>query len=52
VDCITLSGEGDAVFDLERHLGAEMVPEVLADAGEMTNDGYAKLLQLVLRADA
>jgi hypothetical protein len=32
--------------------GAEMVPEVLADAGEMTNDGYAKLLQLVLRADA
>ena len=29
-----------------------MVPEVLANAREMTNDGYAKLLQLVLGANA
>src|SRR5271163_4269373 len=47
-----MSGKGDAVFDLERHLGAEVVPEVLADAREMTNNGYAKLLQLVLGANA
>src|SRR5689334_13403186 len=46
-----MSSERDAVFDLERHLGAEMVPEVLADPGEMTNHGYAKLLQLVLGAN-
>src|SRR6202040_1815333 len=47
-----MSGEGDAVFDLEGHLRAEVVPEVLADAREMTNGGYARLLQLVLGADA
>ena len=44
--------EGDAVFDLEGQLGAEVVPEVLADAGEMMHRGYPKLLKLVLGADA
>src|SRR6201981_680192 len=47
-----MSSERDAVFDLERHLGAEVVREVLADPGEMMNHGYAKLLQLVPGADA
>src|SRR5690349_11164917 len=47
-----MRSERDAVFDLEHHLRAEMIPEVLADPGEMTNHGYAKLLQLVLGANA
>jgi hypothetical protein len=46
-----MSSEGDAVFDLEGHLRADVVTEVLADAQKMTNGGYAKLLQLVLGAD-
>ena len=47
-----MRGEGDAVFDLEGHLGAEVVHQVLADAGEMTNRWYPELPQLVLGADA
>src|SRR6266852_8686441 len=50
--CIAMSSEGDAVFDLEGHLGAEVVHKVLADTGEMTKRLYPELLQLVLRADA
>jgi hypothetical protein len=46
------SSEGDAFFDLEGHLGAEVIPEVLSDAGEMMNRGYPTWLQLVLGADA
>src|ERR1700730_10453467 len=49
---IAMGSEGDAVLDLEGHLGAEVVHQVLADAGKMTNHRYAKLLQLVRRADA
>jgi hypothetical protein len=44
--------EGDAVFDLEVQLGAEVVPEILADAGEMLHRGDPKGLQLVRGADA
>ena len=47
-----MSLERNAVLDLEGHLGAEVVPEVLADAGEMTNRRYAELPQMVLGADA
>src|SRR5712691_13359079 len=43
--------EGDAVFDLESHLGAEMIPEVLSYTRELMNDGYPKWLQLVFGAD-
>src|SRR5262245_185253 len=45
---IDISCEGDAVFDLEGQLSAEVVPEVLADAGEMMHRGYPKVLQVVL----
>jgi hypothetical protein len=47
-----MSSYGNAVFHLEGHLGAEVVPEVLAYAGEMTDRVYPKLQQLVLRPDA
>src|SRR5436309_13665575 len=36
VRCVARSSKRDAVVDLERRLGAEVVPEALADAGEMT----------------
>jgi hypothetical protein len=52
VHCIGGSREGDAVFDLEGHLGAEVVHEVLSDAGELTNRGYPEVLQVVLGANA
>ena len=48
---ITISSERDAVFDLEGHLGAEVVHQVLADAGKMVNRRYPKLPQLVRGAD-
>jgi hypothetical protein len=35
VHCIAMSSKGNAVFDLERHLGGEMIPEILAHAGEI-----------------
>jgi len=44
---IDIRMEGDAVFDLEGHLGAEVIPQVLSDARELTHDGYPKWLQLV-----
>jgi hypothetical protein len=44
--------EGDAIFDLEGQLGAEVIPEVLADAREMLHDGDPKGLQVVRGADA
>ena len=46
------SREGDAFFDFEGNLGAEVVPEVLSYSGEMMNRGYPKWLKLVLGADS
>ena len=48
---ITISSERDAVFDLEGHLGAKVVHQVLADAGKMVNRRYPKLPQVVGGAD-
>src|SRR5580704_11844940 len=50
--CIAMCSQGDAVFDLEGRLCAEVVHQVLADARKMTNHGYPELLQVVFRADA
>ena len=49
---IDTRSERDAVFDLESHLGAEVVHEVLSDAGELVHEGYPKLLQMALGANA
>lgn len=49
---IAMRSERDAVFDLEGGLGAEVIHQILADAGEMTNRGYPKLPQMLLGANA
>jgi hypothetical protein len=45
---VAVSRKAHAVFDLEGRLGAEVVHEVLAGAGEMINRGDPELPQLVL----
>src|SRR5271169_6965430 len=44
--------ERDAVLDLEGRLGAKVVHQVPADAGEMMDRRYPELLQMLLGADA
>jgi len=49
---INMGREDAAVFDLEGNLGAEVIPQILADAGALAHDGNVQLLQLVLGANA